>query len=110
MENFIPFHLLFGRYPDLCAIQQNRDDGCFADPYLCRSLYCSAVPDPLELMKGSICFLKSHIEVHVNCSVPTDGCTQMDEVVDLGSPSTFSSIELLLLKGRWDAHLLTAMH
>ena len=83
MENFKPFHLLFGRIPDLCAIQQDRDDSSFVDPYLWRSLYCSAVPDPPELMKGSICFLNSHIEVPVNSSVPTDSCTQIDKVTDL---------------------------
>ena len=34
-------------------------------------------------MKGSICFLNSHVEDLVNFSVPSDGCTQIDEVTDL---------------------------
>jgi hypothetical protein len=83
MENFKPFQLLFDRIPDLRALQQDRDDSSFVDPYICRSLYCSAVPDIQELMKGSICFVNSHIELPVNCFVPTDGCDQIVEVTDL---------------------------
>ena len=83
MENLETFHLLFGGVPDFSSIQQDGEDSSPIDPDLGWSLYSSAIPNVLELMKGAISLLDTDIQVSVDCPIPTDSCTQVDKVANL---------------------------